>query len=65
MNNVNCRPSSMKRKWRMAWKQAINSVSKAVYFTCALSSFLEKKPERLPRVCRPSPLLESAADVIS
>ncbi len=44
VNNVNRRPSSMKRKWRMAWKQASNFLSKAEYFTCALSSFLEKKP---------------------
>jgi hypothetical protein len=37
-------PLQPKRKWRIAWKQARSSLSKAEYFTCALSSFLEKKP---------------------
>jgi hypothetical protein len=49
----------------MAWKQASNSLSKAEYLTWVLSSFLEKKPERLPRVRRPPPLLLGAADVVS
>jgi hypothetical protein len=40
--SVNRLPSSMNRKWRMAWKQASNSLSKAEYLTCVLSSFLEK-----------------------
>jgi hypothetical protein len=44
VNSVNCLPSSMKRKWRMAWKQASNYLSKAEYLTWVLSSFLEKKP---------------------
>ncbi len=62
--SVNRLPSSMNRKWRIAWKQASSSLSKAEYLTCVLSSFLEKKPERLPWVRRPPPLLKSAADVV-
>ncbi len=56
-------PSSINRKSQIAWKQASNSLLKAEYLTCVLSSFVEKKPERLPRVRRPPPLLKGAADV--
>ncbi len=66
VNSVNCRPSSMKRKWGIAWKQASNSLSNAEYFTWALSSFLEEKPSRCcqgsagRRRCCKAPLMWSA-----
>jgi hypothetical protein len=61
---------NMNREWRMAWKQASNSLSKAEYLTCVLFSFLEKNPSGCHgsagrrRCCRVPPMWSAEASTM-